>query len=58
MRLFTFQCDEDGWSLQENDVFPYPTFFHISDPVAASTITLKGDFVITFIGIGDDGKRH
>ena len=52
-----FRCDEDGWTVAENKEPIFQSFLHIVDPTTMTKLKIKGDVIVTYVGIGDEGNR-
>ena len=54
--ILNINCDQDGWNLQVNTELPYDTVVHTVPLGNLTLITVTGDIVINFIGIGGQGN--
>ena len=51
-------CDDDGWMVQPNKEQGYPHFFHIFSHTEVTSVLIKGDLDIRYIGFGDQSKEE
>ena len=56
-KLNNFRCDEDGWTVAENKEPIFQSFLHIVDPTSMTKLKIKGDVIVTYVGIGDESRR-
>lgn len=53
--ILNLGCDEDGWMLQVNVEEPYPHYMHLLPLENITSIAVKGDFKVDYVGIGKLG---
>ena len=51
-------CDDDGWMVQPNKEQGYPHFFHIFSHTEITSVLIKGDLDVRYIGFGDQSKEE
>lgn len=55
--MINLSCDADGWMVQVNTEKPYPHFLHATPHANLSTVVVRGDLNIFYIGFGVQGTR-
>ena len=50
-------CDDDGWMVQPNKEQGYPHFFHIFSHTEITSVLIKGDLDVRYIGFGDQSTK-
>ena len=53
---FRISCDEDGWVVRVEGELAYPHFFHFYPIENITSVLVKGDFIVNFLGFGDESK--
>ena len=50
-------CDDDGWMVRPNKEQGYPHFFHIFSHTEVTSVLIKGNLDVRYIGFGDQSKK-